>query len=386
MAKEVQNNANLDALKSFMSMRCKKDDLASILSESSISNISDYIDSGSYILNKILSGSYFKGWANNRLFVIAGPSGVGKSLIAGMACANAQKKGYQVFYYDSENAIDAAFLQRIGCDPSLIFYRTIQTISEFRNTAVGDMKAWRENPKTKNIPALMVCDSIGGLMGTKEYNDVEAESSASDMGQRAKELRACSRALMGMCGKYEIPLIVTNHTYDQAASNPNAAPTRKMSGGEGFYYSASGILFIKKNADWDREKNADGKMVKYVKGNYLTIRSEKNRLVPEGIEGEVYISFEKGLNKYFGLHLDALEHGFFEKSSTGRWEVKHLQKKLPLTKLHKKEIYIDIINDLNTAVEKSVSFNSLIGNNDDVDDDSDSDDDVSQDVPSDNEE
>lgn len=336
----------------------KISDYASTLNESKFSNVTDFISTGSYSLNRVLSGSYFKGFANNRLYVVAGPSGAGKTLVAGTTCRSAQKKDYTIAYFDSENAIDEEQMKRLGVNVDEIMYFPVKTITDFRNTAVDLMRKWRTDEESKDKPLLMICDSLGGMLGTKEFNDIEEGKSASDMGQRAKELRATARALTIECAHNMIPLICTNHTYDQAAANPQAAPVTKMTGGEGFMYAASGVIYLKKRAIKEQSENALGDNVKKKTGNILIATSEKNRFVPEGTNGEIYLDFEKGISPFYGLLNDACEFGFMEKKGP-RIHVKHLDKSVFESQVYTKEIWLPIIKDLNTKVEEKYKFSAI---------------------------
>jgi RecA/RadA recombinase len=342
----------------------KINDYASTLENSKLSNVTDWISSGSLSFNRVISGSYNKGFANNRLYVVAGPSSTGKSLIAGSTCRQAQKKGYTIAYFDSENAIDKDGMIRQGVDVSELIYVPIKTICDFRNEAIKLMRAWREDPDTKDQPLLIVLDSLGGLAGTKEMNDIEEGKSASDMGQRAKELRATARTLTIECGHHMIPVICTNHTYDQAAANPQAAPITKMSGGEGFMYAASAIVYLKKRAVNEKQENASGDNVTVKTANILIATSQKNRFVPEGTKGEIYVDFEKGISPFYGLLNDAIEFEFFEKRGP-RIYVKHLDKTLFESQVYNKACFGPIMEELNKKVEGKYKFANLTS--DDVD-------------------
>ena len=332
-----------------------KNEFASTLEESNLSNVKDWISSGSLSLNKVLSGSLYKGFADNRLYVLAGPSSTGKSLICAKTVAEAQKKGYQIFYFDSENAIDNDFMKRFGVKTDELIYCPVTTISEFRNEAIQKMQDWRTDPDTKDVPAFFFCDSLGNLSGTKETNDVVEGKSASDMGQRAKELRACARLLSQQCAKHRIPLIATNHTYEQAAANPQSAPVTKMTGGEGFMYAASAVIYLRKRQVKEAAKDALGDNVKVKVGNILVATSEKNRFVPEGTKGEIFMDFERGISRYFGLLEDACALGFFEKRST-RIYVKHLDKSFFETQIYASSIWTPIIDALNAKIEEKYKF------------------------------
>lgn len=350
-------SASANRAKNFLK-KYAKSEFASTLSDSQLSNVTDWISSGSLSLNKVLSGSLFRGFANNRLYVVAGPSSTGKSLICARTVREAQKKGYQIFYYDSENAIDKEGMQRMGVDTDSLIYVPVVSISEFRNLAIEHMKAWREDPDTKDTPALFFCDSIGGLAGTKEINDVVEGKSATDMGQRAKELRAAARLLTVHCAKFKIPMICTNHTYEQAAANPQAAPVTKMTGGEGFMYAASAVVYLKKRQVKEAEKDAAGDTVKTKVGNVLIATSEKNRFVREGTKGEIFVHFDKGVSTYYGLLVDALEAGLLEKRGP-RIYVKHLDKSVFESQVFVKEVFQPILEQLNTFCEQKYKFSSV---------------------------
>jgi RecA/RadA recombinase len=348
---DKQKKNALDFIKNFQ----KTNGLASVLSESKLSNIRDYISTGSYILNRVISGSYFKGWPNNRIMVIAGANSTGKTYVCLSTAREAQKKGWQVVYFDSENAVDADFARNIGVDPETMLHIPVKTISQFRNEAVKLMREWRANEATKDIPMIMFCDSIGNLSGTKEMNDVEASKDASDMGQRAKELRACARILTMECAENEVPLIATNHTYEQ--QNMMGAPTIKMGGGEGFAYATSGILILQKKVvnDDTGEKDSEGRKIVNKSGTIVIATSEKNRLVPFGSRGYAYIDFRKGLVPLYGLLDDALKYGLIEQS--GAWyTVKGVEKKFREKELYTKEVWQPIIKELNEKVMADNKF------------------------------
>lgn len=349
MAKDKKSAAS-KFIKNFQ----KTNELASVLTESKLSNVSEYISSGSYTLNKVISGSYFKGWPNNRIMAVGGPSGVGKSYICMSTAREAQKKGWQVVYFDSENAIDANFARNLGVDPDLLIHIPVVSISEFRNQAVKLMTEWRSDPDTKDIPMIMFCDSIGNLSGTKELADVDADKSAADMGQRAKELRACARILTNVCAKNEVPLIVTNHTYE--IQNMMGAPTIKMGGGEGFVYATSGIIILQNKIVKEKEgKDSEGRTITNRTANIIIATTEKNRFVPQGSRGYVYVDFRRGLNPLYGLLDDALEYGFIEKGG-GWYNVLHLDKKVREKNLYTREIWKPIIRELDKKVQEANKF------------------------------
>lgn len=328
------------------------------LDESINSNVSDFISTGSLSLNKIISGSYNKGIPNNKIIIIAGPSGTFKTAVCGRICANAQAKDYTIAYIDSEFALDNQTMKNMGAKPEEFIHIQIQTISDFQNTAYDLMTKWRENPETSDKPLMIIADSLGGMAGSKETNDMIEGKHASDMGQRAKEFRKAARTLTGAAGKYNIPIICTNHTYEQAAANPQAAPIIKMTGGEGFYYAASAIILLRKREIKEATTNALGDNIKVKTGNIIIATTQKNRLIPEGLKAEMYVDFTKGIIKYYGLLEDAAEFGFIEKRGP-RYYIKHLDKTVFEKDLYSQEVFKPIIDDLNKKVEEKYKFNNV---------------------------
>jgi recombination protein RecA len=204
----------------------------------------------------------------------------------------------------------------------------------------------------------MVLDSLGGLAGSKELNDVEEGKTASDMGQRAKEARAAARVLMMECAKNNVGMIVTNHTYEQ--QNMMGAPTIKFGGGEGFVYACSGLIIVQKKVVKEVEgKDSEGRVITNRLGSIVVITSEKNRMVPAGTRGYMYIDFKKGLNKYYGLLDDAIEHGFIEQA--GAWYTLkdkdgNVIKKFQKADMYKADIWDPILKDLDEKVQKKMAY------------------------------
>ena len=179
-----EKKTNKELIKELMVLSKKVDkDLSkytSTLDNNCYSNIEEYIDTGSYMLNRLITGSIYNGIPRGRVFGLAGESGVGKSYMCGQLIKKAQEDGYLVLVYDSENAINSEFLSRIGCDTSEIVYVPIDGIEQFRNHVINTLKPiLTENPEQK---ILVVLDSYGNLSCAKELRDLEDNKDNSDMG------------------------------------------------------------------------------------------------------------------------------------------------------------------------------------------------------------
>lgn len=178
------------------------------------SKISEYISTGNYMLNACMSGSILKGIPNNRSVCLSGESGVGKTFLLLNMCREAQKKGYFVIYYDSENAVDGEVAENFGIDLSLFRYEPVQTIQEFRSNVTNIIDTLIEQKELGNkIPKLFIAlDSAGNLASQKEIDDAKTFSDKADM-SRAKMMKSLFRIMMSKLGIIEGSFIFTNHIY-----------------------------------------------------------------------------------------------------------------------------------------------------------------------------
>lgn len=188
--------------------------LGSTMDISTFSEITEYIDIGSYNLNLCMTGSLFGGIPNNRAVELMGPSGVGKTFVMLSALRNAQKMGYYSYWYDSENAVDKKLMESFGIDTSKVWYEPCNTVESFR-TSVTNLtgKLIDAQRSGKSIPKVMVfLDSIGNLGTVKEVTDAESGSLKEDM-TRAKRIKSLFRILMTRMAEVKIPFIYSNHVY-----------------------------------------------------------------------------------------------------------------------------------------------------------------------------
>src|SRR5574343_1630613 len=86
---------------------------ASIASDCLVSDITDFIDTGNYAINALLSGSIFKGIASNKVMGLAGKPATGKTYIALGIVYNFLETHEDsiVIYTDSESAVDKEILE-----------------------------------------------------------------------------------------------------------------------------------------------------------------------------------------------------------------------------------------------------------------------------------
>jgi RecA/RadA recombinase len=278
-------------------------EFASIVSEGvAAGDITSYVDTGSYIFNALVSGSLFGGLPSNKVTALAGESSTGKTFFALSVVRNfldANPDG-GVIYFESESAISREMIEERGIDSKRMIMMPVATIEEFRTQACRILDKYMKEPKDERVPMMFVLDSLGMLSTTKEMEDVANDKQVRDM-TKSQLIKGAFRVLTLKLGQAQVPMIVTNHTYDVIGSY---VPTKEMGGGTGLKYAASTIIYLSKSKERDSSKE--------VIGNIIKCEAKKSRLTIEGSKVATRLFFdERGLDKYYGLLELGEEHGVF---------------------------------------------------------------------------
>ena len=268
-------------------------------------DVTSFIDTGSYAFNALLSGSIYGGLPGNKITAIAGEAATGKTFFALGVCKHFldMDKDAGVIYFESENAISKDMIESRGLDSKRIVVVPVATVQEFRTQAIRIVDKYLEQPEDKRKPMMFVLDSLGMLSTTKEMTDTAEGKETRDM-TRSQIVKAAFRVLTLKLGKAKVPMIMTNHTYDVIGS---MFPQKEMGGGSGLKYAASNIVYLSKR------KEKDGKDVI---GNVIHCLNYKSRLTKENAKIDVRLTYDKGLERYYGLLDLAIKHGVFKSVST----------------------------------------------------------------------
>ena len=264
-----------------------------------------FIDTGSYIFNALLSGSIYGGLPSNKITAIAGESATGKTfflmgIVKNFLDANPESG---VVYFESESAITKQMVIDRGIDPNRMIIVPVTTVQEFRTQALKVLDRYMQQDVDVRRPMFICLDSLGMLSTTKEVEDTADGKETRDM-TRAQVLKAAFRVLTLKLGKAKVPMVVTNHTYDVVGS---MFPTKEMGGGSGLKYAASSIVYLSK------KKEKDGTEVI---GNIVHCKNHKSRLTIENKMVDVRLTYDRGLDRYYGLVDLALKYGIFKSVST----------------------------------------------------------------------
>jgi len=279
---------------------------ASVVSDGvAAGDVDNFIDTGSYIFNALLSGSLKGGLPSNKITAIAGESATGKTYFALGMCKQFldDNPDAAVIYFESESAITKEMIEERGIDSNRIVIVPVVTVQEFRTQSINMLDNYLETPEDDRPKMMFVLDSLGMLSTTKEIEDTADGKETRDM-TRAQIVKGAFRVLTLKLGRAKVPMIVTNHTYDVIGS---MFPQKEMGGGSGLKYAASSIIYLSK------KKEKEGTEVI---GNIIHCKNAKSRLTVENRMVDVRLNYDTGLDRYYGLLDMALASGIFEKSST----------------------------------------------------------------------
>jgi len=272
-------------------------------------DVTSFIDTGSHAFNALLSGSIYGGMPSNKITAIAGEAATGKTFFALGICKAFLDKDPEagIIYFESESAISKQMIEARGIDSKRMVIVPVATVQEFRNQSIKILDKYMEQTEKTRKPLMFVLDSLGMLSTTKEMEDTAAGKETRDM-TRSQIVKSTFRVLTLKLGRANIPMIMTNHTYDVIGS---MFPQKEMGGGSGLKYAASSIIYLSKRKDKEGTE---------VVGNIIHCKNFKSRLTKENAMIDVKLTYKTGLDKYYGLIELGEEAGIFKKVST-RYEM-----------------------------------------------------------------
>lgn len=316
------------------------------------SDVTGYINTGSYSFNALLSGTIYGGLPNNKVTALAGEPATGKTYFA-ISIAKQfldDNKDGAVFYFESESAITKDMLVNRGIDVSRVFLIPVTTIQEFRTQAAKILDRYMEAKKDDRKPLFFILDSLGNLSTEKEISDISEGKDTRDM-TRAQLIRGAFRVLTLKLGRAKVALLVTNHVYDAVGSY---IPMKKMGGGDGLTYAASTIVMLSK-----KKEKQDNVQV----GNVISAKLNKSRLTIEEKKVETLLYFDRGLDKYYGL-LELAEKYDIIKKVTTRYELPDGSKVFGKTIIENPKKYFtqEILDNIDEFCKKEFLYGHILYN------------------------
>jgi RecA/RadA recombinase len=277
-----------------------------------VGDLTGYIDTGSYAMNALLSGSIYGGFHSNKITGLNGASGVGKTWYLLQALEyfiKAHPENVAVIF-DAETAITTDTLKSRGIDISRVSFLAVSTVEQFRTLAIQIINGYAESttPEQRKTPRLFLgLDSLGQLSTIKETTDITDGNDKNDM-TKAKLIRGAFRVLNIAQGINNVPMLITNHIY---TGTGGYGPTTTSSGGGGLIYACTTILDLTKK----REKDENG-----VTGAIISVKTAKARFTKEQQVVETVLNFDNGLDRYAGLFEIGCRCGVFVKEGI-KWKL-----------------------------------------------------------------
>ena len=262
----------------------------------------DWIDTGNYALNYLISGQFDRGIPLGRVTCFAGESGSGKSFIcSGNLVKQAQQQGILPIVLDSENALDSDWLSALGVDVSedKLMRFGVSMIDEVAKFVSEFMKGYKDQysdmPYEERQKVLFVVDSLGMLLTPTDIDQFERGDMKGDMGRKPKALTALVRNAVNLIAGNPVGVVATNHTY---ASQDMFDPDDKISGGQGFIYASSIVVAMRK---LKLKEDEDGNKITDVRGIRAACKVMKTRFSKPFESVQIKIPYESGMDPYSGL-------------------------------------------------------------------------------------
>ena len=365
-----------DALKSI-----KKNTGAETLADSTLARVTDYLSTGNYAINRVLTGDIYKGFPTGRISCIAGASQSGKSLLVANTVIEALKndKVDIVYIFDSEGGVLVDYFKQHGVDMTKIMHIPVKSIEDCAvkmldtyDTLCKAQEEYEDDPDNNDeIRALVVLDSIGALASDKLITDaVKKDQMVSDMGSSAKLRNNLMRGLMMRVPMSKATLLIVNHIYDDPSAGMfGMSKIKNMAGGKGLEYSSHVILQCEKllvktsNTDFmtglEDDKSIDEG--NFYKGNRLRFFVVKSRIAKPAFQATVYLDFDKGYNKWDGLIEDAVRYGYIQEVRGGYIVPSYSDKRITHKDLiTTDEIWASFIEKFNADSIKKMSYSNAI--------------------------
>ena len=297
-----------------------KNEYAGIVEDGiSAGDVAGWIDTGSFALNALLSGTVYGGIPSNKITAFAADSGFGKTFFTLGILKNFLDDDERAMstFFESESAISRDMMVDRGIDPKRVAVFPVETVEQFKTQALNVTNTYLDSGSDR--PLLMVLDSLGNLSTSKEMADSADGKDTKDL-TRSQVIKAAFRVLTLKQGKANIPMVITNHVY---STFDQYAP-KEQSGGSGSKYAASTTIYLSK-AKATGEDVGEGSTAKNRVGSIITCTTMKSRLTREQEKVKVLLTYDNGLDRYYGLMSLALEAGVFVKNGS-KYDVPNFDK------------------------------------------------------------
>lgn len=289
-----------------------------------------YVSTGSYALNRVISGEYDKGIPIGMISQFMGEASTAKTVFATHILKDAQSKGYYAMLVDSENAYNSEFAETLGLDPKNLIYAAPDTLEDCFQVIEDTIKAIRETDK--DTPIVVAYDSIAVSPSKAEFEAENYEGNNMVGAVRAKSTGACLRKINPLLRKHKVALVVINQIRNKVGVMFGSPETQAAGGKSLEYYLGVNMKTISnKTSDLLKDEN------KKIIGIQGRLRNTKNKCAIPFQETTFKLTYDEGLDPIDGL-LDFLVLDGVVTQSGAWYEFKGM-------KFQKKMFYRDFYND-----------------------------------------
>jgi recombination protein RecA len=269
-----------------------------------------FVSTGSYALNKIISGSYTRGIPIGMITQFHGEASTAKTVFATHILKEAQEKGYYAMLVDSENAYNAEFAEHLGLDPKKLIYAAPETLEDCFQVIEDTIVAIRETDA--DTPIVVAYDSIAVSPSKAEYEAENYEGNNMQGAVRAKSTGACLRKINPLMRKHKVALVVINQIRNKVGVMYGNPETMAAGGKSLEYYLGVNLKCVSnKSSDLIKDEH------KNVTGITGKVRNTKNKCSIPFRECEFELMYNEGLNPYAGVLKQLEAEGLV--SRAGAW-------------------------------------------------------------------
>lgn len=269
-----------------------------------------FVGTGSFALNKIISGHYDKGIPIGMITQFHGEASTAKTVFGTHILKEAQEKGFYSMMVDSENAYNPKFASHLGIDPKKLIYAAPETLEDCFQVIEDTIVAIRETDK--DTPIVVVYDSIAVSPSKAEYEAENYEGNNMQGAVRAKSTGACLRKINPLMRKHKVALVIINQIRNKVGVM-YGSPDTMAAGGKSLEYYLGVNLKCISNKTSDLLKD-DNKNVIGIQGK---VRNTKNKVSIPFRECEFELKYNEGLNPYVGVLKQVEDEGLVERN--GAW-------------------------------------------------------------------
>ena len=251
--------------------------------------ITDWISTGSDLLDLAISNRLHGGIPVGRITEITGLEASGKSLLSAHLLAETQKKGGVAVFIDTEQSVSQDFLTAIGVNTKQMLYVASQTVEDIFEKIESIIAHVRKSNRDRLVT--IVVDSVAGASTKAELESDHGKDGFAT--GKAIIISKAMRKINDMIGKQRIALIFTN----QLRVNLQAAMFGDKyitSGGKALQFHASVRLRLKGMGALKVTQNGEPVHIG-VKTRAVVV---KNRLGPPMRHADFNIYYDSGVDNY----------------------------------------------------------------------------------------